>query len=207
MGDNPSNYSYAYESNWQSPIPLAQSDIDKKISYELSSDIGIFTFEIRKEFLTGNFFSKLRKYNYLDFSSCTETVKKYYTNTTPGKLDRIDLSLYNYQLILPDDFFIKITDDVLSYENNQVYVHCDNIVLSRISNQNENIYQDFYIANENIKNERITDYVSLPMYTPIKLNTNFLGKIHFDCLNSVGELNNYISLEDNTVIVSAVKNE
>ena len=89
----------------------------------------------------------------------------------------------------------------ISDDNQQIYVHCNNIHLNRIANQNEPIFQDMFISKNAIETGRLTDYLSIPNHLPLNLNSQLTSQLTFELLNAVGEENDFIDLERSTIIV------
>lgn len=126
----------------------------------------------------------------------------------PGKeFNFYNISFDSLQVELPKNIWqeIQFTPNApiseISDDNQQIYVHCENIDLNRIANQNEPIFQDMFISNNAIQSGRLTDYPSIPNHIALNLNAQIVSELHFEFLNAVGEPNGYIDQEKSTIIV------
>lgn len=127
-------------------------------------------------------------------------------NDSSNDFNMFNVYFRNVKATFPEDIWDEFEFAVdkplnLSDDNQQIYVHCNQINLTRIANQNEPIFQDMFISNNAIESGRLTEYSSIPNHIPLTLNTDMISEMSFEFLNALGEQNNFIDLERSTIIV------
>lgn len=86
-------------------------------------------------------------------------------------------------------------------DNFQIYIHSPNIRLNRIANQHEPILHDLYITQEDLKNRRITENITIPQHIPYDLNSDLVSNLTMQMYNAVGEINTLIDESRSSVIL------
>jgi|ERR1700743_3186 len=128
-------------------------------------------------------------------------------NEEPIKLNFYKLTLHDdYQITFPTDIWEEINFTPNCYseigdDNQQIYVHNNNIELNRIANQNEPIFQDLFLSKNGIASNRLTDYISIPNSIPLTLNNSLISEMGFQFLNAIGVENQVIDLERSTIVL------
>ena len=125
-------------------------------------------------------------------------------NQVPREVNLYKVWLRTFRIDpIPSDIWITLENqqEAIDDDNQQIYVHSEDINLTRIANQNEPIFQDLFISGNATDSGRITEYLSIPNFIPLTLNTPIVGDMTFELLNAVGERNVYIDRKRSTIIV------
>lgn len=88
-------------------------------------------------------------------------------------------------------------------DDEQIYIHLDEIKPTRIANQNEPILQDILFGRSSVTDpaRRIDKWFSLPLTVPLPFKTPFQQILHFSFTDAIGELNKLIDNRRSTICV------
>lgn len=110
-----------------------------------------------------------------------------------------------YDFILPDDIFEETSNAMelgdIDDDDDQIYVHCNQISSTRIANQFEPIFLDTFVTENSKTIGRLNEYLSIPMFIPLDLTNSLNRTFEFEFLNAIGEINKNIDPNFTTFVL------